>query len=350
MSGHQVPSPEPRPQPPPGWFAILLWAVVIRRDRARRPGHLGRLPHPPGALVSEQHFRRSDRHALERALDVVAHIPGRLIAVPGILGHGLEHDRVRPLRNLGVHPRGRDRVLSYMLVGDRHRRVAGERRPAGEQLVEQAAGGVQVAAGVHPLAPGLLRREILRGADDLRRRGLRHRGIPVADRPGDAEVHDLDVAGPGQHHVAGPDVPVHDPVEMAVAQRAQHPVGDLERSLRQQPSVVPQQVTEGPAVDVLHHDVAHRGVADHSLATVVDVNDRRMIKRCRRHRLAAEPGLQHLVARQVNAKHLHRDDAVHTDVAGAVDLGHAAASDDPIELVAAVEQLWLSGVSHMPKQ
>ena len=41
------------------------------------------------------------------------------------------------------------------------------------------------------------------------------------------------------------------------------------------------------------------------------------------------------------------DDAVETDVAGPEDLGHAAAPDDPVELVAAAEQPGLSHVSHL---
>ena len=91
--------------------------------------------------------------------------------------------------------------------------------------------------------------------------GLRHRGLRVADRPGDAEVHHLDLAGAGQHHVAGLDVAVHDPVAVAVLQRPQHPVGDLQRPLGQQPPVLAQQVAQGPAVHVLHHDVGDRARA-----------------------------------------------------------------------------------------
>ena len=48
-------------------------------------------------------------------------------------------------------------LLARVLVGDRDRGVADERRPAGEQLEQQAAGGVQVGAGVDLLAAGLLR-------------------------------------------------------------------------------------------------------------------------------------------------------------------------------------------------
>ena len=104
-------------------------------------------------------------------------------------------------------------------------------------------------------------RQVLRGADHLG--GLGHRGLGVADRPGDAEVHHLDLGRPGQHHVAGLDVPVHDAVAVAVVQRPQHPVGDLQRPLREQPPVVAEQFAQGPAVHVLHHDVRHVGRAGH---------------------------------------------------------------------------------------
>src|SRR5690606_18065126 len=107
-----------------------------------------------------------------------------------------------------------DRVLPDVLVGDRHRGVTGERRVPGEQLVQYAAGGVDVTAGVHPLAPGLLRREVLRRTDDLRR--LRHSGRGVGHCPGDAEVHHLDVAVTGQHDVRRLDVAVNDATPVAV--------------------------------------------------------------------------------------------------------------------------------------
>jgi len=190
-------------------------------------------------------------------------------------------------------------------------------------------------AVIDPIAPGLFRRQVLRGADDLRRLG--HRGLRVADRSGDAEVHHLHVAGPGQHHVAGLDVPVHDAVLVAVVQRPQHPVGDLQGAVREQPPVVPEQVAQGPAVDVLHNDVGHRGRADHVLAGVVDRHDARVVERRGGLGLTAEPGLEGLVPGQVVAQGLHRDDAVETDIAGPEHLGHAAAPDDPVELVAAAE-------------
>ncbi len=232
-----------------------------------------------------------------------------------------------------------------MLIRDRDRGVAGEGRPSGQQLIQQAPGRVQVAAGIDPLAPCLLGGQVLRGADDLGR--LRHRGLRVADGPGDAEVHHLDVPGPGQHHVAGLDVPVHDAVAVAVVKRPQHAVEDLHRPFRQQPAVFPQQVAQGAAVDVLHHDVGDRGGAYHVLAGVVDSDDRRVVQRRRGLGLAAEPGLEGLVPGEVLAERLDRHDAIQTDVSCPVDLGHAAAPDDAVELVAAAEQPGLGHVSHV---
>src|SRR4029077_16376202 len=78
-------------------------------------------------------------------------------AVGRVLGHCLQHDRVGPGRDLRIDPRRRYGVLPDVLVGDGDRGVAGERRAPGEQFVQQAAGGVQVAARVYPLTAGLLR-------------------------------------------------------------------------------------------------------------------------------------------------------------------------------------------------
>jgi hypothetical protein len=140
---------------------------------------------------------------------------------------------------------------------------------------------------------------------------------------------------------------VHDAVAVAVIQRPQHAVGDLRGPLRQQPPVFPEQIAQGPAVDVLHHDVGDRGRADHVLASVVDSHDGRVIERGGGLRLAPEPGLESLVSGQVIAQRLHRDNAVETNVAGPEHLGHPAAPDDPVELVAAAEHAWLGYVSHL---
>ena len=143
---------------------------------------------------------------------------------------------------------------------------------------------------------------------------------------------------------------MHDPVAVAVVQRPQHPVGDLQRALGQQPPVVPQQITQGPAVHVLHDDVGHvRGpghVLAGVLAGVVDGDDRRMVERGGGLCLPAEPGLERRVPGQVLTERFHRDHTVEADVARPEHLGHAAPPDDAVELVAAAEKPRLCHVSH----
>ena len=117
----------------------------------------------------------------------------------------------------------RDRLLGDLLERDRHRRVAVERHPAGQALVEQDAGRVEVRARRHRVALRLLGRQVLRGAED--RAGLGHvRGAGA----GDAEVRDLGVALVVDDHVVRLDVAVDDPALVGEALGAQ----DLDRRCR----------------------------------------------------------------------------------------------------------------------
>ena len=163
----------------------------------------------------------------------------------------------------------------------------------------------------------------------------------VRYRPRDAEVHDLDRAGAGDHDVRRLDVAVHDPVAVAEVQGAAHLGDDLHGAPRRQPSLGLEDVAQRPALDVLHHDVRHLGVAVRAtvvLAGVVDRHDRRVVQAGRGLRLATEPVQERRVAREVGAQHLDRDIAAETHVAPAMHLGHAAVADELAELVPAPDQ------------
>jgi hypothetical protein len=133
---------------------------------------------------------------------------------------------------------------------------------------------------------------------------------------------------------------------VAVVQRAQHPVGDLQRAFWQQPPVLAEQVTQGAPVDVLHHDVGDVRPAGVVLAGVIDRDDRGVVQRGSGLSLAAESGLERLVPGQVFAERLHSNNAVQADIARPVYLGHAATPDDAVEFVAAAEKPRLCHVSH----
>src|SRR5690606_26021340 len=103
-------------------------------------------------------------------------------------------------------------------------RVALEGRAPGQELVEQAAHGVEVGAAVDVETLRLLGREVAGGAHHRLRLGHRRGG--VGQRPGDPEVHDLDRALVGDHDVGRLDVPVDEPALVGVLQGGEHGGGD----------------------------------------------------------------------------------------------------------------------------
>ncbi len=222
-----------------------------------------------------------------------------------------------------------------MLVRDGDRGVAHERRTDRQELVEQTAGRVEVRPRVDLLALRLLRREVLRGADDGR--GLGHRHAGVTHGAGDAEVHDLDLAVARQHDVGRLDVAVDDAGSVRVLQGLEDADRHLQRPLRQQLATGVQKLTERRAVHVLHDDVRDRHVVDVVLARVVDRDDRGMVERGGRLGLPAEPGLEGRVAREIRAQRLHRHGAAEAGVMREVDLRHATTPEHLAQFVPAAE-------------
>ena len=235
-------------------------------------------------------------------LQVGAHVGGVLVAVLAALGQGLEDHPVQGLGHIGRQRGGALGNLPHVLVGDGHGGVALEGRLAGEQLVKETPGGVQVRAGVHGLAAGLLRGEVLGGAHH--RVGLGDRGGGVLNGPRNAEVHDLHGAGGGQHDVSGLDVAVDDPHPVGVLQGVQHAGDDLHGLRDRDGLALAEELAHGVPLDVLHHDVGHgtagaAGLKQLLLAGVVDGDDGRVIECRRRLGLAAETGLEGWVAGDV---------------------------------------------------
>ena len=187
-------------------------------------------------------------------------------------------------------------------------------------------------------------REVLRGADHGL--GLGHGGGDVGEGPGDAEVHHLDVAVRGQHHVGRLDVTVHDPGPVAVLQRGQHACGQVDGLGGVERMTVEQQLAQGPSLDVLHDDVGqgHQAAArvdDVLLTGVVDGDDGRVVQCCSGLGLAAEPGLEDRVPGQVGAQQLDRHHTTEASVTPEVDLGHPAPTEKVADLVPVSEYPWV---------
>ena len=161
------------------------------------------------------------------ALQLGVHLLGRLEAVVRVLRERAEHDHVEVGRDVGPLQRRRPRRVGEMLHRDLDRRLAAERRLAGEHLVEDDADRVEVGALVDGGAARLLGREVLRRPDD--RAGLGHLAHA---RARDAEVRDLEAPVRVGHHVVRLDVPVDDALAVREAERREHLARRVDRVAR----------------------------------------------------------------------------------------------------------------------
>ena len=301
------------------------------RGRRQRGEHPGR---PLAALAPRRDLRRhAGLRALGDPLQLVGHVARALPAVLGILRQARPHDPVERGRRHRLDARDRRRLLLHDRRDERGLARAGERLAPGDHLVEHGAERENVRARVGLLALELFRRHVLegpedrsglrevRGAGDGRQRRqarlLRHGG----HRLGESEVEQLH-ARLREHHVAGLQVPVHDPLPVRLVER----VGDLDpeaQRLVERERALAQAVAERFALEELHDEVLGLALASH----VVQRADVRMRQLGNRLGLALE-ALAGLGRRgQVRRQDLDGDGPLEPRVLSPVDFPHAARAD-----------------------
>ena len=234
-------------------------------------------------------------------------------------------------RDPGRRGRGWRDVLVDVLVGHLDRALGLVRLVAGEHLVDQHPGGVHVGARVCVAVHHELGGEVGDGADQHATGGC-VLGVGV-DRAGQAEVGDLDPAVVGQQHVLGLDVAVQDAGGVRRGERAEHGLDHGERLRRRHRRFLADQVAQGQAGDVLHHQ-EERSVV---VAGVEDGHHVLVGQPCCRTCLALEPAYELVVVGEPLVHHLDRHRAVQPQVDGLVDGGHPAAGDLRAHAVPAVE-------------
>ena len=268
--------------------------VGVRVDRDRHRGQ-----RPGGAW-------RRRRGEVDRA-QLVAQLGGELVTPTGVPGAGAGDD---PLQ-----------------VGGR-RGLAARRPFTGEQLVEDDAERVHVAAGVGRQPGHLLRGQVADGAEHHARLGER-----LADgRLRDAEVGDLHAPTRREQHVARLHVAVDDTVVVGVCQR----VGDLRpdrRHLgRRQRTALLELGPQAAALHELHHD---EGLG--AAAPVVDADHVGVVQARRGTGFALEPLRRG--RGEGGGGHLDRHRPFEQAVAGAVHVAHAARAQQHLEFVTVSEEL-----------
>ena len=85
-----------------------------------------------------------DRLVAEESIQVVVQGRGRRIATPGLLLEARQADRLQVARQALAQPSRRDRLVIEHLPDRLRRRLAPERRPAGQQDVQDRSQAVDV--------------------------------------------------------------------------------------------------------------------------------------------------------------------------------------------------------------
>ena len=131
-----------------------------------------------------------------------------------------------------------------------------------------------------------------------------------------------------------------DPGPVAVVQSGEHAAGDLEGTLRKDLATLEQDLAQGPARDVLHHDVGLGdtvGIRGGFVTGVVDRHDRGVVQRGGGLGLPAKARQERGITDEVGAQPLDRDGTAQPGVGALAHLGHASTAQQFAELVAAAD-------------
>jgi hypothetical protein len=275
---------------------------------------------PPADAAGEPDPARRDGLAGQPVLQVLGQGLRGAVAAAGVLLQALEADRLEVAVHRGVQGPRPFRLALDDLQERVERRLGLERRPAGEQLVEDGPQAVDVGGRGQPFfAAGLLRRHVARRAQD----GPAARPPGIAGRAlGQAEVGDVRLAARVEQDVGRFEVAVEDAALVRVMHRPRHRRNKL-RGVAQVRSRLGRsaQHREAAALDELHGEVVLALV----LADLVDGHDVGVIQLGGGLRLGAE-ALHVLRGRQVAGQdHFQGDGAAEAGLAGPEDDAHAAA-------------------------
>ena len=259
---------------------------------------------------------------------------------------GARDERVDVVGDAGLHHRGHRHVVVDVAVGHLDRRLALVGLAAGEQLVEDDAGGVDVRPRVGPPVDDQLGREVGHRADQhAAGRGVLGVG---ADGLGQAEVGDLDattVGLVGDEHVLRLDVAVDQARAVGRGEGGDDRLEQRQRPGRRHRRLLADHVAQGVPGDVLHDEEDGVLPVGGVVALVVDAHHVGVVEPGGGAGLADEPLGELTVVAEAGVHDLDRDRAVEAGVGGLVDTGHATARDAGTDAVATVQHPADQGVA-----
>jgi hypothetical protein len=220
------------------------------------------------------------------------------------------------------------RLLPEQLQNGGHRGLPLKGHLPGEDLVDDHAQRIDVAAQIETLAACLLGTHVLGSAEYLA--GGRQAGALLRRAPGNAEVHESDVAVGVEHDVAGLQIPVDDPFGVDRLESFSNLAGRVEGFGWRECALRSNQLLQGGAADQLHGDELERALP----AELVDGADVGMADLPGELDLRTEASNQIVRADQLPTQDLQCDLLVENLIVGRVDTPHTAASQGLEDLVA----------------
>ena len=254
-----------------------------RRADAHGRGHGRPPPGPAPGLLPGGCGMCQDRLTRAEPAEVLGQVLGRGVAPAGRFLEALQTDRLGGPRQSRLEPRRRDRVA----VTDLHERLHGrrrpERRPAGQELVEDGPQSVDVGrrADQPRVSLGLLRGHVAGRAEDRVGPGDRLSGV---EHLGQTEVGHLGQQTRVEQDVGRLQVAMNDPLAVRLGDRARQRLDELRRG-GSGPGGAVESLVEAAAGQVLELEVGE--AADR--ADVVDLHDARVAEPGDRLGLAPEP-------------------------------------------------------------
>ena len=241
----------------------------------------------------------------------------------------MHRDLLEAARDTGDERAGQRRAAVDVLDGDGDGRLAVIGRAAREHLIHDDAEGIEIGPVVHPRALGLLRRDIVHGAERLARQRALCRGDAR-----DAEVGDLDAAVLQDHDIVRLDIAMDNAAAVGVLERLGDLHGEMQRLAPVEAALLLQILLERDALDQLHDDIVHVAGAGH----VVNADDIRVRQHGDGLRLRMEAAAELLIARELILEDLHGDQAVQTVIQCFIYNCHPACPDDLEDLIAVIQQ------------
>ena len=251
----------------------------------------------------------------------------RLPAAGKVLGEHLVNDAAQGRRQVGAKRLQRLRLLLQVLHGHAQRRLAHERRIAGQHLVTRRPEGIDVAAGVQRLALDLLGAHVQRRAHGHPRPG-QIEAFGVAGEAGETEIGDFDFAGVGEHDVFRLDVAVDDAFVGGLRQRRGGLPHDRQRPAQFRRPMPGEPLAEVQAADVFLDDV----VQSVAVAHLVNLHDVGVDQGRRRLRLALEALQIRGIIGEFGLKDFDGDAAIQQALLAEIDLGHRSPPHAPQHL------------------